>query len=368
VRDARLEKFAKVLVHYCLGAEKGDTVLIRGETVAAPLIHEVYAEALRAGAHPMLRLALPGMHETFYNTAKKHQLTYQSPFAQYEIEHIDKLMSIRATENTMGLSSVDPKVQAVARKSQTKWMQTFRDRSAAGDLRWSLTQFPCSAHAQSAEMSLSDYEDFVFRACMLHKKDPVAAWRSVHRKQAKMCKLLDGRKTLRIVREGTDVTMSIEGRTWINSDGRTNMPSGEVFTGPVEDSVEGKVRYSFPAIWGGHEVHGIELTFKEGKVVKATAEKGEEFLHATLDTDEGARFVGEVAVGTNYNIQQFTKNILFDEKIGGTVHIAVGASYPQTGGRNTSSVHWDMITDMRDGGRIYADGKLVYKDGQFILG
>jgi len=216
-------------------------------------------------------------------------------------------------------------------------------------------------------MSMSDYEDFVFRACMLHRKDPVAAWRSVHRKQAKFCKRLNQAKKLRIVREGTDVSMSIAGRTWINSDGRTNMPSGEVFTGPVEDSVEGKIRYSFPAIWGGREVHGIELTFKKGKVVKATAEKGEDFLHATLDTDEGARFVGEVAVGTNYNIQKFTKNILFDEKIGGTVHIAVGASYPQTGGKNSSSVHWDMITDMRHGGRIYADGKLIYKDGQFIL-
>ncbi len=367
MRDPRLEKFAQVLVNYCLGAEKGDAVLIRGESVAEPLIREIYAEALRAGAHPMLRLSLPGTSEAFYDIAKKHQLTYESPFAQHEIENIDKLMSVRATTNTKALSSVDPKKQAVARKAQTKWMQTFRDRSAAGDLRWSLTQYPCEAYAQNAEMSLPEYEDFVYRACMLHRKDPVAAWRSVHRKQAKICKVLNQCKKLRIVREGTDIAMSVAGRTWINSDGRTNMPSGEVFTGPVEDSVEGTIRYSFPAIWGGREVHGIQLTFKNGKVVKATAEKGEDFLHATLDTDQGARFVGEVAVGTNYNIQRFTKNILFDEKIGGTVHIAVGASYPQSGGRNTSSVHWDMITDMRDGGRIYADGKLIYKDGQFVL-
>jgi len=367
VRDARLEKFAKLLVHYCLGVEKGETVLLRGETVAEPLIREFYAETLRAGGHPMLRLMLPGMIETFYDAASKHQLEYACPFALREIEGVDKVMSIRATDNTKALSSIDPKKQAVARKAQTTWLQTFRNRSAAGDLRWSLTQFPCDAYAQDAEMSLPEYEDFVFRACMLHRKDPVAAWRGVHRKQAKYCKRLGQAKKLRIVREGTDLTMSVAGRTWINSDGRTNMPSGEVFTGPVEDSVEGTIRYSFPAIWSGREVTGIQLTFKQGKVVKATADKGEDFLHATLDTDPGARFVGEVAVGTNYNIQRFTKNILFDEKIGGTVHIAVGASYPQSGGKNTSSVHWDMITDMRDGGRIYADGKVIYKDGQFVL-
>ncbi len=367
MRDARLEKFAKVLVHYCSAAEKGDIMLIRGEPVAAPLLSEIYAEALRAGAHPLLRLTLPGMTETFYGLAKKHQLEFQNPISQYEIENVTKLLTIRATENTKALSNADPATQAQARKAQTKWLTTFRDRAATGDLEWSLTQYPSNAHAQDAEMSLEEYEDFVFRACMLHKKDPVAAWRSVHRKQAKICKLLNGRKTLRIVREGTDISMRLDGRTWINSDGRTNMPSGEVFTGPVEDSVEGTIAYSFPAIWGGREVHGIRLTFKEGKVVKATADKGEEFLHATLDTDEGARFVGEVAMGTNYNIQKFTKNILFDEKIGGTVHIAVGASYPKSGGKNVSSVHWDMITDMRDGGRIYADGKVIYKDGQFIL-
>jgi len=367
VKDARYEKFAKVLVHYCLDMQKGDLFRINTSALAEPLVKEVYAEALRAGAHPFTRMTLPGLDGIFYETAKKHQLSFVNPIHKFDMETIDKMLSILASANTKSLSNVDPKKQSGARKAQRDIFRTFMERSSAKELTWSTTQFPCQASAQDAEMSLAEYEDFVFNACMLHRQDPVAAWRGVHRKQAKLCRFLNERKTIRIVREGTDLSMRVAGRTWINSDGRTNMPSGEIFTGPIEDSVEGTISYSFPAIWGGHEVHGVRLTFKKGKVVKATADKGEAFLLSTLDTDEGSRFVGEVAVGTNYNIQRFTKNILFDEKIGGTMHIAVGASYPKSGGLNKSSVHWDMITDMRDGGKIYADGKLFYKDGQFVI-
>jgi len=365
VTDPRHSKLAKVLVDYCLDVQKNDLVLIRAGLPSAPLVREVYREILLAGGHPTTRVTLPGTTELFYNTAKKHQLEYVSPVAAHEVECVDKLLAIRGDTNTKALTNVDPDKQKTVAKVSTPLRQRYQDRVAAGEVEWCVTQFPCNASAQDAEMSLDEYEDFVLRACLVHKKDPVAAWRGIKRKQARLCKYLKDVKKLRIVKSGTDISMRVAGRTWINSDGRHNMPSGEIFTGPIEDSVEGKIRFSFPACYAGREVHDVRLTFKKGKVVGAKASKGEDFLLATLDTDEGARFVGEVAVGTNYSVQKFTKNTLFDEKIGGTIHMAVGASYPDSGGRNKSSVHWDMVNDMRDGGKIYADGKVVYADGKF---
>ncbi|MBD3348073.1 MAG: aminopeptidase [Candidatus Eisenbacteria bacterium] len=364
--DPRYVKLAGVLVHYCLEIEKGDLFQINCSPLSAPLVREVYREAVRSGAHPFLRVSLPGLDEIFLKGAKKHQLKYVSPIAEFTMENVDKLLSIRASSNTKGLTNTDPQKQAQARSARREIMQRFMERSAEGELMWCGTQFPCNASAQDAEMSLAEYEDFVLRACLVHRKDPIAAWKGVHRKQAKLCRMLGSHKKLRIVSEGTDISMSVEGRKWINSDGKHNMPSGEVFTGPVEDSVEGTISFSFPACYAGKEAHDVRLTFKEGKVVDAKASKGEDFLKATLDTDEGSRYVGEIAVGTNYSVQQFTKNTLFDEKIGGTIHMAVGASYPDSGGQNQSSVHWDMVNDMREGGKIYADGKLVYKDGEFV--
>ena len=367
VRDVRLEKLAEVLVHYCLDIEKKDILLIRSGIEASPLITEVYREALKAGAYPRVQVGLTATGEIFYKNARKHQLEFVSPIAKNEIESIDKLLAIRATSNTKNLTNVDPDAQTTFARAQTGLRQRYQDRVSAGEIEWCVTQFPCNASAQDAEMSLSEYEDFVLTACLVHKKDPVAAWKAIRRKQARYCKFLNDVKTLRVVKEGTDITMRTAGRTWINSDGRNNMPSGEIFTGPIEDSVDGTVAFTFPACYGGREVHDVRLTFKKGKVVKATASKGEDFLHSTLDTDEGAKFVGEMAVGTNYAIKKFTKNTLFDEKIGGTIHMALGSSYPKSGGLNKSGIHWDMVADMRQGGKIYADGKLIYKDGEFKL-
>jgi len=367
VKDPRYERLAKVLVHYCLDVQKNHLFMINGTPLAEPLIAAVYREALVAGAHPFVRAGLPGLAEVFFKTAKKHQLTHLSPISEFTVESIDRVLNIRATDNTKTMANVDPKKQAMASAAHRPYFERYMERSAAGELRWSVTQFPCQASAQDAEMSLDEYEDFVLRACLTHRKDPVAAWRGVHRRQAKMCRALSGAKTLRIVSAGTDLTMSVAGRKWINSDGKKNMPSGEVFTSPVEDSIEGKISFSFPACYGGREAHDVKLTLKNGRVVKADAGKGKDFLLATLDTDEGARGVGEIAIGTNYSIQKFTKNTLFDEKIGGTIHMALGASYPEAGGMNKSAVHWDMVNDMRDGGKIYADGKIVYKDGRFTL-
>jgi aminopeptidase len=319
------------------------------------------------GGHPFLRVSLPGMAETFFKVAKQHQLKYVSPVAKFETEHVDKFISIWGGENTKAMAGVDPKKQATRSKATSGLFMRFMEREAAGEILWVGTQFPCNASAQDAEMSLDDYEDFVLNACMLNKKDPIAAWKRVHNKQAKICKQLDQRKKIRVVAEGTDLTMNVEGRKWINCDGAANMPDGEIFTGPIEDSVEGTVSFSFPGYYSGKEADGIRLTFKKGKVVKATASKNEDFLNAMLDSDEGARRVGEFAIGTNYSIEKFTKNTLFDEKIGGTFHMALGASLPESGGVNQSGVHWDIVNDMRNGGKIYADGKIIYKDGKFVI-
>jgi len=216
-------------------------------------------------------------------------------------------------------------------------------------------------------MSISEYEDFVYGAGYIDRKDPIAEWKELEKKQEGICKILDGKKRLRIVSKDTDLKMSIEGRKWVNCCGTANFPDGEVFTGPVEDSVEGHIRFSFPGIYEGREIEDIQLPFKKGRVIKAVAAKGEELLEQLLETDKGARYVGEIAAGTNYNIQKFTKHMLFDEKIGGTVHLAIGRSIPESLGKNQSAIHWDMLCDMKKGGEIYADGELVYKDGKFLI-
>jgi aminopeptidase len=367
VKDPRYEKLAQVLVHYCLEIQKDDLFQISSTPIAAPLVIEVYRAALKAGAHPFTRIGLPGLNEILIEAASEDQLSYVSPIAEFAIERIDKRLTIRAPENTKALANTDPRRQMTAQAAGRAIMARFMERSAAGELAWCGTQFPCLASAQDAEMSLAEYEDFVLEACLVHKKDPIAAWKKVRRDQEKICRFLNQKKTIRIVAKDTDVTMSVAGRKWINSDGRHNMPSGEIFTGPVEDSVEGTISFSFPACYSGREVEGVRITFEKGRAVAVEAGKGKDFLAATLDVDEGARFVGEIAVGTNYAIRRFTRNTLFDEKIGGTVHMALGASYPDTGGANVSSIHWDMVNDMRPGGRIYADGELIYEDGRFTI-
>jgi aminopeptidase len=214
-------------------------------------------------------------------------------------------------------------------------------------------------------MSLSDYEDFYYGACLATEADPVDAWRRQSQEVERLRDWIQGREEVRVSGPGTDLRLGIGGRTFIAADGRHNMPDGEFFTGPVEDSAEGEVTFHLPSAVAGREVSGVRFRFEGGKVVDATAERGEEFLVQMLDTDDGARRLGELGIGTNYGIERGTKEILLDEKIGGTVHLAVGKSYPETGGVNESAVHWDMICDLRRGGRIEVDGELLQEDGKF---
>jgi aminopeptidase len=366
--DPRVRRLAQVLTRYSLQLKKHDLLRINATPVAAPLVTELYRAALEAGAHPMLRLSLDSVNEALLKHGNDEQLCYISELDRQENELIDATITIIGGENTKSLSGADPQKVATLNKARRELLQRYMERSAEGTLNWCVTLFPNQANAQDADMSLSDYEDFVYEACLLNEPDPVAAWQQVHDRQQRIIDFLSQKDEIRLVGEGTDLTYRVGGRIWINACGDRNFPDGEVFTGPIEDSAEGYISYSFPAVYRGREVEGIRLVFKAGRVVEATARKGEDLLHSLLDMDEGARLLGEVAFGTNYGISRFTRNILFDEKIGGTVHLAVGAGYPDTGSKNQSALHWDMVCDMRQGSAAYADGDLMYRDGQFLPG
>lgn len=365
--DPRIEKMAQVLVRYSMGVRKGDWLMIEGSDLSAPLIRAAYAEALRAGANPVAQVVVEGLEEIYYRLATDEQLGFISPTRVLEVDRLDAYLTIGGRANTKSLSNVDPQRLARRRKSLRDVTRRFLERMSSREMRWVGTQFPTHAGAQDAEMSLDEYANFVFGACFADREDPVGEWKRVSAEQERLVKLLDACKAFRVVGEGTDLRFRAEGRKWVNCDGQANMPDGEVFTGPVEDSVEGKIRYTYPAVYGGREVEGVELTFKEGRVVEARAGRGQEYLHAMIDMDEGARRVGEFAIGTNHGIKRFTRNILFDEKIGGTCHLALGASIPESRGRNVSALHWDMVCDLRKGGEIWADDRLIYREGNFLV-
>ena len=364
--DPRHVKLAQVLVHHSLETKPGDKMILLGSPTAAPLLREVYREATRAGAFVTPFLSLPGAAEIKQRLASEEQLGYSSPFDEFMINHFDTLLNIGAEENTKALSGSDPQRLALAQQARQPMLRRYMERTAAGELRWCGTLFPNNAAAQDAGMSLSDYEDFVYGAELLDADDPIAAWRKVYTEQQRIIEYLSAHDEIHIVAPGTDLTYRVGGRTWINAAGERNFPDGEVFTGPIENSATGTVRFSYPAVYNSNEVEDVRLRFENGKVVEATAGRGVEFLRAMLDQDEGARFLGEVAFGLNYGITRFSRNILFDEKIGGTMHMALGMSYPETGGVNRSALHWDMICDLREG-EVFADGERCYAAGRFII-
>jgi aminopeptidase len=365
--DQRVEKLADLLVGYSNPVKPGDTAYITGGTAGEPLMLAIAKRVLLAGGHPAIFPTFPGYEEMFYKTASDEQLKYVHFYIHNMIETYDRRFAIISESNTKELSNVDPARMVITSQAWSGLMKTFMQRSAKKELGWSVTLFPTQAHAQQAGMSLSEYEDFVYSACLPDMNDPVGYWKKVSVEQKKICDWLKGRKQVHVVGRETDLTLSVEGRTFENCDCHENVPDGEIFTGPVEDSINGHVYFSYPAIYRSREVTGVRLWFENGKVVKATAEKDENYLNQTLDTDQGSRYVGEFAIGTNDGIQKFTGELLFDEKIGGSFHMAMGAGYPETGSKNESSIHWDMICDLREGGEITVDDLPFYKNGKFIL-
>jgi aminopeptidase len=368
VSDARLVQLARVLVGYSTRVEPGELVLLEGPTITEPLVYELYREVLRAGAHPSLRLSFDGASDALLLEGSEQQVAWVNPRFAEDVERADVRIAIYASRNTKSLTSVDPARQAAHSLAQEPLQQRFLDRAAKGELRWVITAFPNDAHAQDARMSGAEYADFVYRAAFLDRDDPVAEWERYSKRLERVSSFLGSKRGLRIVSEGTDLRLGVGGRHWVASHGRENFPDGEVFTGPVEDSVEGTIRFTFPAVFHGREVNDVCLRFERGEVVEATAGRGQDFLDRMISMDAGARHVGEFAFGMNEAIDVFTRNILFDEKLGGTVHLALGSSYPETGGVNRSALHWDMICDLRSGSEVYADGDLVYRDGRFLDG
>ena len=365
--DNRIKKHAEVLLKYSIDLKKGEKIIIVGDVVTLPLIKESYRLAVELGALPQALINSEELKEILLKGGSEEQIKYVPDSIKKAFETVDVVLSFFGGANTRMLSNVDPKKLKLSAQGSSEITKIFVERVAKKELRWCATMFPNQANAQEANMSISEYEDFVYGAGYIDKKDPIAEWKKMEKKQEDICNILNGKKHLRIVSRDTDLKMSIEGRRWVNCCGKVNFPDGEVFTGPIEDSVEGHIKFSFPGIYGGREIEDIQLTFERGKVINAMAAKGQELLGQLLETDKGARYVGEIAAGTNYNIKKFTKHMLFDEKIGGTVHLAIGRSIPESLGKNQSAIHWDMLCDMKKGGEIYADGELVYKDGKFLM-
>lgn len=364
--DSLVTKLAQVLVHYSLEVKPGQQMEVRTSPLAEELSLAVYVEAIKAGVHVVISNSLPGAEETFYKHAAEEQLDYVSPLYQLTIETFDAILYIEAEYNTRALSGVDPARLARTRKARAPVSKILLDRSARNELRWCYTVYPTQAMAQEAEMSLTDYREFVYDAGLLNEPDPVAAWQKELQRQHELMAWLAGRD--RVILKGPDIDLkfSIKNRTFMESAGKYNFPDGEIFTGPVEHSINGWVRFRYPAIYDGQEVTDVELWFENGKIVKEKASKGQELLTALLNTDAGSRYLGEWGIGTNYHIQRFTKNMLFDEKLGGTIHLAVGASYPETGGKNDSGLHWDMLCDMAES-EITVDGETFYRNGKPVI-
>ena len=366
--DPRVERLASVLVDYSVGAKEGQQITIEGPAVAAPLIREVFRCILAAGAHPLPRIGIEGMLEHLMLEGSDAQLDWVNPARRDDIEEVDGRVVIMGPQNTRSLTGVDASKQARLHRALEPQRNRYLERAANGELSWVLTLFPTQAAAQDAGMSLPEFEDFVYSAGFLDRDDPVGEWRRFGERIDRVGEFLSGVSELRVLAEDTDLRIGVGGRTWIGSRGLENFPDGEIFTGPVEDSVEGTIRFTYPAIFQGREVDDVRLRFEHGEVVEATATRGEDLLREMIAVDEGARRVGEFAFGLNENVTAFTREILFDEKIGGTVHLALGTAYPETGSTNRSALHWDLICDLRDGGEVYADGELAYRDGAFLDG
>jgi aminopeptidase len=367
MKDSRAERLADILVDYSTEVKEGDLVMISGSYVAEPLILALYERCLKRGAHPSIRASIPAAEPLLYRHAEDHQLEYIWPTDTWIYDHIDVSFSIISDSNTRQLSKTDPARQVTRSKAREPLLERFFDRAAKGEVRWNVTLFPTEAHAMDAEMSLAEYEDFFYGACLIDAPDPVAEWKKTAERHAQLIDWLKGRNEVHISGKGTDLTLEVADRIFLPADGKENFPDGEIFTGPIETATRGHVTFSFPAHYGGQSVEGIRLEFADGKVVDATATKNEEFLIKTLDTDEGARILGELGIGSNYGITDYTGEVLLDEKIGGTVHLALGASYPESGGTNKSAVHWDMVCDLRRGGRVTVDGDPLLEDGELLV-
>jgi aminopeptidase len=361
------EKLAKLVVNYAVRVEPDDTVVIQGPSNAEVLIREIYREVLQAGGHIIqTRLSFDGQLEVFYKYASDKQLEYIDSTTVDLIKKVRKTINVYSSFNTRSLTSVSPEKKALVAEARKELNQTFMERSAKKELDWTIAPFPNNSFAQEANMGRLEYLEFVYNALHL-QDDPVNYWESVEAKQEGIVEILNKGSEFHIIGEDTDLILGIDGRKWINACGHRNLPDGEVFTGPHETSTNGTIRFTYPGIYQGQEIENIKLTFKDGKITDHDAAKGKNLLGKLLTTTN-ADILGELAVGTNYGIQRFTKNILFDEKMGGTVHLALGSGYPETGSKNQSAIHWDILKDMKGPeAKILLDGDIIYQEGKWLI-
>jgi aminopeptidase len=365
--EDRIYKFARILTDYSAHIVPGDRVLLEGTLEALPLVSALYETILERGGLPYPMLDIPEQEELFFKYAKEEQLAHLPELRNYAYENFESRIRIHSVTNTRALSGADPKKQSQFGATTAPILATQMRRGAANEFKWVTTLFPTRAFAMEANMGYLDYADFVFNAVHAEDDDPIGYWQNVKAEQAKIIDRLEGHDQVKLRGPNVDLTLSIKDRKFLNACGEHNMPDGEVYTGPVETSVDGWVKYTYPAVYKGRVVEGVELTFVEGKVIDAKSKTNQDFLLSTLDSDAGSRYVGEFAIGTNYEIDRATGNILFDEKIGGSFHMALGAGYPETGSVSKSVIHWDMICDMREDAEIELDGEVVYKNGKFVF-
>ncbi len=353
ILDPRISKHAETLVNYSTKVKKGENLLVQVSDEGMDLAIEIYKKAAQLGANPLI-LSFPAEAMRGYYELTPEKFLQNFPSHMYAlVKASDVIISIMSSNNTRFLSNIDPKLLGIRSRAL---MSIQEERMKK---RWCLTAYPTNAYAQEAEMSLKEYGDFVYSAIL---KD----WKKEKSKMEKLKKLFESANELRLVGANTDLRMSIKNRKMVISDGTHNLPGGEIFTSPLEDSVEGEIFFDLPAIYQGREVRDISLKFENGEVVDFSASKNEELLKSMIDTDKGSRRVGELGIGTNEGILKFTKNILFDEKIYGTIHLAIGRSYEECGGKNKSAIHWDMIKTMKKG-KINLDGEAIQENGKFKI-
>jgi len=363
------EKLANLAVNYSLNVKKGDRVYIVGPNFTQELLQALHVEVIKAGAHSFVRPLMEGGAEILLKFGTEDQLTYVDEVVFKVYKEFDCFIQILADYNTRKFSLVDPAIMGKWRAApkRRELAEIMSERHASGELKWVVVPYPCQSHAQEANMDLFSFSKYVEKALLLDKEDPAREWTQIDKEQEKIVKILNKVEHIKVIGEDTDLEFSVKGRTWENCSGENNLPDGEVFTGPVEDSVNGKIRFTFPGIYSGREVKNIYLEFKEGKVIKATADQGEDLLKVILKI-ENADIIGEFAIGTNYGVTTFIKNMLFDEKMGGTIHCALGLGLPETGSKNVSAIHWDILKDMKQpGSKILADNKVIYEEGNWKI-
>jgi aminopeptidase len=363
------EKLAKIVVEYSLEVKKGHTVFIAGPSLAKELFQALNIEIIKAGAHSIINPSIEGIRENFFQYASDEQLKYVSKVEEAIFKDFDRLIEVRADYNTRKFSNLDPKKLSIfmSTPKRKELREIQEQRTSSGELKWIVIPYPCNAYAQEANMDLFSYSDFISKSLFLDKENPVDEWRKMKKRQDLIINYLDNVKNIQVLGDNTDLKLSVEGRKWVNCSGQSNLPDGEVFTSPVEDSVNGHIQFTYPGIYMGNEVENIDLEFKDGEVIKATAAKGEHILQEILKV-ENAKRIGEFAIGTNYGITKFTKNMLFDEKLGGTLHCALGQGFEEAGSKNMSSVHWDILKDMKlPGSKVIADGKVIYEEGKWKI-